>query len=74
MFTPLPRVGSKKRRGLTSLTGSRSHLPLLFIGMEQMMLSHLIHADEALSGAHAMCDVDPLLVNERGVFKFYNLK
>jgi len=37
------------------------------------MLSHLIHADEALSGAHAMCDVDPLLVNERGVFKFYNL-
>jgi len=40
--------------------------------MEQMMLSHLIHADEALSGANAMCDVDPLLVNERGVFKFYN--
>ena len=36
------------------------------------MLSHLIHADEALSGAHAMCDVDPLLVNERGVFEFYS--
>jgi anaphase-promoting complex subunit 6 len=40
--------------------------------MEQMMLSHLIHADEALTAAHAMCDVDPLLINERGVLKFYN--
>lgn len=40
--------------------------------MEQMMLSHLIHADEALAGANAMCDVDPLLINERGVLQFYN--
>jgi hypothetical protein len=40
--------------------------------MEQMMLSHLIHADEALTGANAMCDVDPLLINERGVLHFYN--
>ncbi|KAH7920411.1 TPR-like protein [Leucogyrophana mollusca] len=47
-----------------------SHLPLLFVGMEQIMLSNHSLADEALRAAHASCDGDPLLVNELGVMAF----
>ncbi|KAI6035689.1 cell division control protein 16 [Pisolithus marmoratus] len=47
-----------------------SHLPLLFIGMEQIMLSNHQLADEALHAAHAVCDSDPLLINELGVMAF----
>lgn len=47
-----------------------SHLPMLFIGMEQIMLSNHELADEALHAAHAMCDSDPLLINEQGVMAF----
>ncbi|KAG6330678.1 hypothetical protein ID866_8412 [Astraeus odoratus] len=47
-----------------------SHLPLLFIGMEQMMLSNHQLAEEALHAAHAACDSDPLLINELGVMAF----
>ena len=48
----------------------RSHLPLLFIGMEQIMLSNFRLADEALHAAAALCENDPLLCNERGVMAF----
>ncbi|KAI6013046.1 hypothetical protein EDC04DRAFT_2609437 [Pisolithus marmoratus] len=47
-----------------------SHLPLLFIGMEQIMLSNHQLADEALHAARAVCDSDPLLINELGVMAF----
>ncbi|KAI0300772.1 hypothetical protein BC826DRAFT_990349 [Russula brevipes] len=47
-----------------------SHLPLMFIGMEHIVLSNYGQADEALDAADAMCDGDPLLINERGVMAF----
>jgi len=47
-----------------------SHLPLTFIGMEHIVLSNYAQADEALNAANAMCDGDPLLINERGVMAF----
>lgn len=47
-----------------------SHLPLLFVGMEQIMLSNHLLADEALNAAYATCDGDPLLINELGVMAF----
>jgi len=43
---------------------------MLFIGMEQIMLSNHELADEALHAAHTMCDSDPLLINEQGVMAF----
>ncbi|EIW57715.1 TPR-like protein [Trametes versicolor FP-101664 SS1] len=49
-----------------------SHLPLMFVGMEHMILSNLKLAEEALLAAHHMCDSDPLLYNERGVMAFMN--
>ncbi len=48
----------------------RSHLPLMFIGMEHIVLSNYGQADESLDAANAMCDGDPLLINERGVMAF----
>lgn len=47
-----------------------SHLPLLFVGMENIMLSNHEQADEALRAATIMCEGDPLLVNERSVMLF----
>ncbi|KAG8213232.1 hypothetical protein J3R82DRAFT_11698 [Butyriboletus roseoflavus] len=47
-----------------------SHLPLLFVGMEQIGLSNHSLADEALHAASAACDSDPLLMNELGVMAF----
>ncbi|KAE9408566.1 TPR-like protein [Gymnopus androsaceus JB14] len=47
-----------------------SHLPLMFVGMEQITLSHYDQADEALKAAYTMCDGDPLLMNELGVMAY----
>ncbi|KAM6504448.1 cell division control protein 16 [Amanita muscaria] len=47
-----------------------SHLPLMFVGMEHIMLSNYALADEAFNAANAMCDGDPLLLNERGVMAY----
>jgi hypothetical protein len=47
-----------------------SHLPLMFVGMEHIMLSNHPLADEALNAANTMCDGDPLLLNERGVMAY----
>ncbi|KAH0585019.1 hypothetical protein H2248_008288 [Termitomyces sp. 'cryptogamus'] len=47
-----------------------SHLPLMFVGMENIMLSNHDLADEALNAANSMCDGDPLLVNEMGVMAY----
>ena len=38
--------------------------------MEHIVLSNYAQADEALNAANAMCDGDPLLINERGVMAF----
>ncbi|KAJ7840204.1 hypothetical protein B0H14DRAFT_2785811 [Mycena olivaceomarginata] len=46
-----------------------SHLPLLFVGMENIMLSKYALADEALKAAQAICDCDPLLMGELGYEK-----
>jgi anaphase-promoting complex subunit 6 len=42
----------------------------MFIGMEHIILSNYGQADESLDAANAMCDGDPLLINERGVMTF----
>ncbi|KAF7973502.1 hypothetical protein HWV62_15008 [Athelia sp. TMB] len=47
-----------------------SHLPLMFVGMEHIMLSNHAMADEALNAANQICDGDPLLINERAVMAF----
>ncbi|PPQ91029.1 hypothetical protein CVT25_013954 [Psilocybe cyanescens] len=47
-----------------------SHLPLMFVGMEHIMLSNYALADEALEAAYSMCDGDPLLMNERAVMAY----
>ncbi|KAF5388872.1 hypothetical protein D9757_005688 [Collybiopsis confluens] len=47
-----------------------SHLPLMFVGMEQITLSNYDQADEALNASFTMCDGDPLLMNERGVMAY----
>ncbi|KAI0787967.1 TPR-like protein [Fomes fomentarius] len=49
-----------------------SHLPLMFVGMEHIILSNRQQAEEALFAANHMCDADPLLLNERGVMAFTN--
>lgn len=53
-----------------SLIPIRSHLPLLFVGMEQIVLSNHALADESLNAANVACDSDPLLMNELGVMAF----
>jgi hypothetical protein len=53
-----------------SLRCHRSHLPLMFVGIEHIMLSNHALADEALNASNQICDGDPLLVNERGVMAF----
>jgi anaphase-promoting complex subunit 6 len=42
----------------------------MFIGMEQMKLSNLVLADEALKASYSMCDHDPLLLNELAVLAY----
>ncbi|KAJ7650412.1 cell division control protein 16, partial [Roridomyces roridus] len=49
---------------------SGSHLPLMFVGMENITLSNYGQADEALTAALSLCDGDPLLINEIGVMAF----
>ena len=47
-------------------------MPLLFVGMEHIVLSNHSLADEALLASNSMCDGDPLLKNEMGVMAFYH--
>ena len=49
-----------------------SHLPLMFLGMEHIILSNKQQAEDTLAAAQHMCDGDPLLYNERGVMAFSN--
>lgn len=47
-----------------------THLPQLFLGMQEIALGELGVAREYLSAAYALCDRDPLLLNELGVVAY----
>ena len=73
MCTHVHRVGilvSKWAEHFVNISFYSSHLPLMFISMEHIVLSNYPLADEALNAANAMCDGDPLLLNERGVMAY----
>jgi len=44
-----------------------THLPQLFLGMQEIALDNLAVAREYLTTAYNLCDRDPLLINEIGV-------
>ncbi|KAH4104390.1 hypothetical protein HBI24_119340 [Parastagonospora nodorum] len=48
-----------------------THLPQLFLGMQNLQLNNLSLAREYLKAAHDLCETDPLLLNELGVV-YYN--
>ncbi|KZM19164.1 anaphase-promoting complex subunit Cut9 [Ascochyta rabiei] len=48
-----------------------THLPQLFLGMQNLQLNNLTLAHEYLDAAYALCDTDPLLLNEMGVVAFH---
>jgi anaphase-promoting complex subunit 6 len=48
-----------------------THLPQLFLGMQNLQLNNLSLAHEYLDTAYALCKEDPLLLNEMGVV-FYH--
>ncbi|MCJ1453524.1 anaphase promoting complex subunit cdc16 [Mycoblastus sanguinarius] len=49
-----------------------THLPQLFLGMQNLQLNNMTLAQEYLNAAHGLCSTDPLLLNELGVV-FYHL-
>lgn len=48
-----------------------THLPQLFLGMQNLLLNNMTIADEFLKTAYGLCKTDPLLLNEMGVV-FYH--
>ena len=48
-----------------------THLPQLFLGMQNLQLNHMTLAQEYLNAAQQLCQTDPLLLNELGVV-FYH--
>ncbi|KAI9779806.1 MAG: anaphase promoting complex subunit cdc16, partial [Candelina submexicana] len=48
-----------------------THLPQLFLGMQNLQLNNMTLADEYLKTAYNLCNTDPLLLNELGVV-FYH--
>ena len=49
-----------------------THLPQLFLGMQNLQLNNMTIAQEYLNTAHDLCSTDPLVLNELGVV-FYHL-
>ena len=49
-----------------------THLPQLFLGMQNLCLGNMGLAHQYLTEAHGLCKTDPLLLNEMGVV-FYHL-
>ena len=49
-----------------------THLPQLFIGMQNLQLNNLVLANEYLRMALQLCDTDPLLLNEIGVVLYHS--
>jgi anaphase-promoting complex subunit 6 len=48
-----------------------THLPQLFLGMQNLQLNNLSLAREYLNTAYGLCETDPLLLNEMGVVAFH---
>lgn len=48
-----------------------SHLPQVFLGMQNHALNNMTLADEFLKTAYGLCSTDPLLLNEMGVVKYH---
>ena len=48
-----------------------THLPQLFLGMQNLSLGNLSLAKEYLSTAYSMCENDPLVLNEMGVAYYH---
>jgi anaphase-promoting complex subunit 6 len=51
-----------------------THLPQLFLGMQNHMLNNMTLADEFLKTAYGLCNTDPLLLNEMGVVFYHQEK
>lgn len=49
-----------------------THLPQLFLGMQNLQLNNLSLAREYLNTAYGLCETDPLLLNEMGVVAFHS--
>ncbi|KAI7693826.1 anaphase control protein cut9 [Hortaea werneckii] len=47
-----------------------THLPQMFLGMQELALENLVVAREYLTAAWGVCERDPVLVNEMGVCWF----
>jgi anaphase-promoting complex subunit 6 len=48
-----------------------THLPQLFLGMQNLQLNNMTLADEYLKTAYQLCPADPLLLNEMGVVRYH---
>lgn len=48
-----------------------THLPQLFLGMQNLQLNNLALAHEYLNTAYELCQSDPLLLNEMGVVYYH---
>lgn len=51
-----------------------THLPQLFLGMQNLQLNNLSLAREYLNTAYALCETDPLLLNEMGVVAYQSVE
>ncbi|KAL9087218.1 MAG: hypothetical protein Q9165_006712 [Trypethelium subeluteriae] len=49
-----------------------THLPNLFLGMQNLQLNNLPLAQEYLNSAYHLCSSDPLVLNELGVTFYHN--
>ncbi|KAG6022582.1 hypothetical protein E4U41_002228 [Claviceps citrina] len=48
-----------------------THLPQVFLGMQNHALNNMALADEFLKTAYGLCKTDPLLLNEMGIVKYH---
>ncbi|KAH6689619.1 anaphase-promoting complex subunit cut9 [Plectosphaerella plurivora] len=51
-----------------------THLPQVFLGMQNHALNNMTVAEEFLKTAYGLCKTDPLLLNEMGVVKYHQDK
>lgn len=51
-----------------------THLPQLFLGMQNLQLNNLSLSREYLKTAYDLCENDPLLLNEMGVVYYHELQ
>lgn len=49
-----------------------THLPQLFLGMQNLQLQNMALAREYLNAAYLLCSTDPLLLNELGVVYYHD--